>query len=207
MTSMYSTGLDNRYSIFELIKDRTYLVNLFIMVLAWSASSFCFYILGFYIKYIPGDVFFNIIVTCVADAVSSITAGFIAGSLGTQKTLLGSFFMAGLSGFGLIFFTEPIYIMIFMLLTKFGINVCFTLCYIINAEYFPAVVCSRVFGICNIFSRISTVLAPLIAEISPPIPMVVYIFICFVSMAASAFLRRNEEVDAAMADIDDTMSC
>jgi hypothetical protein len=114
--------------------------------------------------------------------------------------------MAGLSGFGLLFFSEPLYIMIFMMITKFGINCCFTLCYIINAEYFPAVVCSRVFGICNIFSRISTVLAPLIAEISPPIPMIVYILICFASMCASFFLRRNEEVDAAMAEIDDTMS-
>lgn len=80
---MYSAGLDNKYSILELIKDRTYLVNLFIMVLSWSSSSFCFYILGFYIKYIPGDIYFNIIITCMADAVSSITAGLIAQAIGT----------------------------------------------------------------------------------------------------------------------------
>ena len=114
--------------------------------------------------------------------------------------------MAGISGFGLLFTTEPIIIMVVMMITKFGINICFTLCYIINAEYFPAVVCSRVFGICNIFSRISTVLAPLIAEVSPPIPMIVYIFICFGSMCASAFLTKNEDVEAALGDIDDVMS-
>jgi hypothetical protein len=83
MTSMYSAGMDNRYTIMELLSNKTYMVNLFIMVLSWSSSSFCFYILGFYIKYIPGDIYFNIIITCVADAVSSITAGIIAQAIGT----------------------------------------------------------------------------------------------------------------------------
>lgn len=48
------------------------------MILSWSASSFCFYIIGFYIKYIPGDIFVNMITTCFADAISSIVAGVIA---------------------------------------------------------------------------------------------------------------------------------
>ena len=53
------------------------------MVLSWSASSFCFYILGFYIKYIPGSMFINVIITCFADALSSICAGLIAMRYGT----------------------------------------------------------------------------------------------------------------------------
>ena len=96
-------------------------------------------------------------------------------------------------------------IMFLMMVTKFGINICFTLCYIINAEYFPSIVCSRVFGICNIFSRISTILSPLIAEVTPPIPMGIYVLICTISMVASMFLTKGEENDA-FADLDDCMS-
>ena len=90
--------------------------------------------------------------------------------------------------------SEPFAIMATMMTTKFGINICFTLCYIINAEYFPPIVCSRIFGICNIFSRVSTILSPLIAEVTPPIPMVAYVTICTISMLASAFLTKEDEV-------------
>ena len=93
-----------------------------------------------------------------------------------------------------------------MLITKFGINIAFTLCYLINAEYFPAIVCSRIFGICNIFARISTILSPLIAEIAPPVPMLVYVLFCAITMVASIFLTKNDDLDAAMQDLDDSIS-
>ena len=114
--------------------------------------------------------------------------------------------MAAVAGFLLMMSSDSYAIMASMMTTKFGINICFTLCYIINAEYFPAVVCSRIFGICNIFSRVSTILSPLIAEVTPPIPMIVYVTICGISMIASAFLTKNEELQDAMAEIDECMS-
>ena len=70
--------VENSFTIEKLVQDKTYLVNLLIMVLTWSASSFCFYIIGFYMKYVPGNVFSNIIVSSVADGLSSIAAGLIA---------------------------------------------------------------------------------------------------------------------------------
>ena len=156
------------------------------MILSWSASSFCFYIIGFYIKYIPGNMFINVIIMCVADAISSIFAGIIASSIGTRKTMFYSYGLAAVAGVLLtVFDKNPLAIMIFMLITKFGINCAFTLCYLINAEYFPAMVCSRIFGICNIFSRISTILSPLIAEVDPPVPMMTYVLVCTISMVAS----------------------
>lgn len=188
------------------MQNRVYFVNLIIMILSWSASSFCFYILGFYIKYIPGSMFVNVIITCIADAISSIFAGLIAMRYGTQATLFWSFALAAVSGVPLMLSTEPFAIMASMMTTKFGINICFTLCYIINAEYFPAVVCSRIFGICNIFSRVSTIMSPLIAEVTPPIPMVVYITVCLISTFASAFLTKSEEYQEAIAEMDDCIS-
>ena len=75
--------MENNMELADLLKDRIYRVNLIIMILSWSASSFCFYIIGFYIKYIPGDIFVNMITTCIADVISSIVAGVIAQYIGT----------------------------------------------------------------------------------------------------------------------------
>jgi hypothetical protein len=65
-------------SLGDLLNNHIYRTNLFIMMMAWSASSFCFYILGFYIKYIPGDIFMNTIIVSIADSVSSVLTGIIA---------------------------------------------------------------------------------------------------------------------------------
>ena len=101
---------------------------------------------------------------------------------------------------------NEILIMIFMLLTRGGINICFVLCYIINAEYFPAILSASIFGICNLFSRITTIASPLIAEVHAPIPMLIYITVCTISSFFSLFLKGNEEIDEAMRDLDDTLS-
>jgi len=198
---------ENDFTMNDIMKNSIYRTNLIIMVLSWSASSFCFYILSFYLKYIPGDIFINTIIVSVADLISSLVTGLMAQWIGAQRTMTLSFLLSTVGGFLLIFAGDnELWIMIFMLFTRFGINICFTLCYIINAEYFPAIVCSSIFGICNIFSRISTILSPLIAEIKAPVPMIIYIFICMLSTVSSLFLTKNEEADEAMKDLDDTMS-
>ena len=60
------------------MEDSIYRLNLIVMVLSWIASSFCFFIIGFYIKYIPGDIYSNMIAMNIADAASSIAAGLMA---------------------------------------------------------------------------------------------------------------------------------
>ena len=96
--------------------------------------------------------------------------------------------------------------MVFVLITRYGINSAFTLCYIITADYFPSIVSSQVFGICNVFARFSTILSPLIAEIDAPVPMIIYVLICSLTMFSSLFLTKSEEVEDAMRDIDDSIS-
>ena len=184
-----------------------------IIVLAWSASASCFYIIGFYIKYVPGDPFRNVIVISIGDALSSIAAGSISQGIGAKNTLFLSFSLAAIGAIALMFAAhttdseyDKILIPIFVLITRFGINSAFTLCYIITADYFPSIVSSRVFGICNLFSRFATILSPMIAELDAPLPMILYSIICCISMLSSLGLTKNEEVGEAMKDIDDSLS-
>jgi hypothetical protein len=106
--------------------------------------------------------------------------------------MLLSFGVAAAGGLALILVRGELLILNATFVTRFGINCAFSLCYIITAEYFPPIVCSRVFGICNIFARVSTILSPLIAELDAPVPMATYVFICMVLMVASTCLRKNE---------------
>ena len=203
----YFSIQENSFTMDDLLSDKVYRINLVIMVLAWSASSFNFFIIGFYIKYIPGNIFNNVISTSIADAVSASAVGVIVQHWGAKKTMLASFGCAALGGILLIMAGEnQTYILWMMFVTRFGINCAFSLCYIITAEYFPPIVCSRVFGICNLFARLATILSPLLAEITPPFPMVIYIMICIILMIASLFLTKSEDIDDAMQDLDDSIS-
>lgn len=73
---------ENDFTMVDIFKDRTYMLNLVIISISWMASAVCFYIIGFYVKYIPGNVYSNIIIISVADALSSIGAGVVAESIG-----------------------------------------------------------------------------------------------------------------------------
>jgi hypothetical protein len=37
--------------------------NLIMMLLAWVAASYTFYLLNFFVKYMPGDIFYNSIIS------------------------------------------------------------------------------------------------------------------------------------------------
>lgn len=54
----------------KVMKDKNVLFNIVMMIIVWTSSSFTFYLFNFLIKYMPGDIYFN-----------SIVSGFSAGAL------------------------------------------------------------------------------------------------------------------------------
>ena len=59
-------------------------------------------------------------------------------------------------------------------MTKAGLGGVFGVIYLANF-IFPVNFASRTLGICNILARFVTFVAPIIAEMNPPIPMIVVI--------------------------------
>ncbi len=43
--------------------EKNLLHNISLMIMVWVSSSFTFYLLNFMIKYMPGDIYFNSIVS------------------------------------------------------------------------------------------------------------------------------------------------
>jgi hypothetical protein len=97
------SNISREFTMQDLWADVIYRTNLIVIVLAWVASSFCFFIIGFYIKYIPGDIFSNMIACAVADCASSLAAGMIAQYYGTKNTLTFSFGLAAFGGVALMY--------------------------------------------------------------------------------------------------------
>jgi Na+/melibiose symporter-like transporter len=100
--SIARSNVTVEFTMVDLLADSIYRLNLIVMVLSWVASSFCFFIIGFYIKYIPGDIYSNMIAMNIADAASSVAAGLMAQYYGTKSTLTISFACAAIGGVCLI---------------------------------------------------------------------------------------------------------
>lgn len=160
----------------DLVKIRRHLINLIIMVAVWIASSFNFYLINFQLKYIPGNVFLNTFVSALSELPAIILGGIMYQKVGLKITLVTCFSIAIVGSISLLIFSEvhKDLIPIFVLLAKAGVSGTFNLCYLANAQIFPAIFAGTAFGFCNIGAKLATILAPMIAEVNPPAPMIIF---------------------------------
>ena len=82
-----------------------------------------------------------------------------------------------------------------MFVSKFGISAAFNIVIIANPILFPPLFLATAFGITNTFARLVTVLAPYVAELNQPIPIVVFIVCAGGAMVASLFIIPAPEED------------
>jgi len=88
--------------------------------------------------------------------------------------------------------------LICLLLSKFGVSSSLSLCFLVTSEYFPIIYSATVFGACNIIARVISIFAPLIAEINPPLPMIIYGIFCLLSVLGTSFLSKDKKAGAAI---------
>ncbi len=58
--------------------------------IAWSASMFTYMMIGLYVKYIPGDIYTNVIISSISEASSCLISGIIANRIGTRHGALAT---------------------------------------------------------------------------------------------------------------------
>lgn len=79
------------------------LANVLIFVYLFCAASFNYYLINFYLKYIPGDIFINSIVASLAETTAHWLSGFISIKFGPANGMCASFCLAGCAGAALWF--------------------------------------------------------------------------------------------------------
>ena len=73
------------------------LTNLVAFVYLLSVASFGFYVINFYLKYIPGNVYVNTMVSSISQSASGYLSGVIVLKLGAQNGMCVSFGVCFLS--------------------------------------------------------------------------------------------------------------
>jgi len=68
------------------------------MVVCWVAASFNFYLITFFMKYIPGSIFLNTCFSSISESSGKIVAGVYLGKFGPRKALSFVYLVSCISG-------------------------------------------------------------------------------------------------------------
>jgi len=169
--NIYSTGKDKTGMTIkeEILGNRKHIINIICMTWVWISASFGYSLISFELKYIRGDVFANGISSSSSECVAYIISGFLLKKFGLRITLSWSYFLAMVGMVGIIFTDTdtPIWPLLFVLTSRFGVSIAFNTSLVGNYQLFPVTIVATTMGICNSFSRICTIFAPYVAEFKP----------------------------------------
>lgn len=76
------------------------------------------------------------------------------------------------------------------MLSRVGISTTMGICYLANADLFPATYAGTTYGICNIGARVISIAAPIIAEMPDPIPIIVFTGTAGLAVVVSGMLKK-----------------
>ena len=86
----------------EFLLERVNLTNILIFVYMFCAASFNYYLINFYLKYIPGSIYLNTAVSSLAEWFSTLISGFLAILIGSKNGFSVSFAICSISGIVLL---------------------------------------------------------------------------------------------------------
>lgn len=158
------------------------LMNLVFFTLLWSTSFFDYYLLNFEIKYIPGNIHVNNLASGLAELVSIYFPLFYLERFGIRLSLLMALMTMTVGGLFIVFLNNKgIINALFVLIAKAGASISMNICQLFPSIVFPAHLRARAYGFVELVARLVLISCPLIVELDPPVPMLVFT----VSAAAS----------------------
>ena len=158
--------------------------------------SFCYYLINFYVKYIPGSIYTNQIVNSLSEVVANAFALAVVNKFGIKSGFAISYLACALACILVMVSTDGILIPIGVLGAKASITIAFTFLYFSMVNYFDSAFLGFVMGISNVVGRLSTILAPVIAEMPDPIPMMSTMILCFGALVCCLMLQQPNNLNA-----------
>lgn len=160
----------------DLIKIRRHFINLIIITFVWVASAFNYYLINFLLKSIPGNIFLITSFCSAGEIIAYVFGGIFYQRLGIRPTLCGCFAISCIGAISILTFGSSNQKLIpgLILFTRFGVSATFNISYLANAQLFPPIFAGTAIGICSMFAKLSTIIAPMLAEVPAPAPMIVF---------------------------------
>ena len=137
--------------------------------MVWMTSAFCYYLINFEMKDLPGSININSMVSYASEITSYALVGFLIKKLMAKWTFAILLLISTISGLCMIMFgfnSDPdwkFYLMV--MFAKFGVAGVFTAVYIGHSRMFPVLFSISSCGFCNIVARVAAFFAPEVAEV------------------------------------------
>ena len=101
------------------------------MCIMWTASSFNYYLMTFFLKYIPGNIYINTTISNLSQLTAYAVSGYTMNLMGIRSSYFTGFMIGASGGLLLMFFFNYTDIMpFFVLLAQFGVALSFNICYL-----------------------------------------------------------------------------
>ena len=172
----------------ELCADPLLKRNLIGSCSVWLISSFNFYLITFYLKYFPGNVYVNSLCFAFADVLAFLGSGLLMKYYTVSQSLCLSYSMSLIGGllYLILYSTDITWVVpVVVTFSRIGGQMSFNIGYVSVARLFPTKFVASAFGIVNFAAHLVTVAAPIVSELPNPIPFVVFCVNSFVAIFAA----------------------
>ena len=172
------------------------------MMLCWVTASFNYFMLGFLLKYFPGNIYANGIMCSISETAGDLTIGLIYSRIGTKATYYVCLGLATLSGILMIIYEKESHFFsenpdtaaawmfpVLVLICKFGISAVYNINYISNFDLFPSVFAVSALGFGDFIGSFVTIFAPEVAELQSTVPIIIFTSLCGITLIATTFLH------------------
>ena len=175
------------------------------MTFVWSFGTFSFFLVPFYLSTIKANVYHLSLSVEFAEFMSSVVCIFITRLMPLKRALVIFATLVCVGSVCLLLYTNStlkdktrdpkdgsLY-PIMLLLINFGVVASFDVAYLINTEYFPPVILSTAYGVCNVVGRLVSILSPVAAKAPHPVPLLVLIAFSGIVIGAGSMLKKHKE--------------
>eukprot|EP00347_Sterkiella_histriomuscorum_P006682 403351837 len=202
-------------SFINQIRRQKLLPNILILSLFWAVSSYSYYFIEFYMKFIPVNRIQTLsLMIGVSDVVCCVTFKFLQNKFEIRKLISVNYLLllASSSVFYVIMLIYPVpsdavqYIITLMIFgMRFFSAMTFIGAYQANNEYFPVLLKGGIFAITNVSARLSSIMSPWVAE-SMNNPAITVSVVAFIAFLASTILKKKDQDQDEIQSVHITLS-
>lgn len=149
-------------SLKDVLKSRKLIIRIIICSFMWLVNTFVYFGLCLNSVNLAGNKYFNFCLVSMIEMPAILFNGYFSTRVGRRWSLFGSMLLCGFSCISSVFMKNELawLKLILIMIGKFGISMSFSLLYVYTTELFPTSLRNRLLGICSLFGRMGSMLAP-----------------------------------------------
>lgn len=184
------------------MKQRGILRNLLLITMVWVTSTFNYYMINVQVKHFPGSFDVNTLIMFGSDIPFCILAGYLISTLRVKVVFIMFYGLQIFAGIAILAFIDKenpgMAFPLLIVCARGGIISIFVTVWVAHPKMFPTLFAVTSMGYSNIASRGLVTLAPMVAELAFPTPIILFTILNIISGICSFFIVENiaEESDS-----------